>query len=163
MKPNAFAKFLLTLMLVFLTSCAIAPRETYHGFSFDGWLDQWASGVDLLAYSYGDRYHMVRRSVPPDRESLGMSAGVYGLMPVGDFIYVKWRDKVSRMVYEVHVNLKGKLPDDMYGHRLTFVIIKNQLHVYLLTDKINFKGYKDLPTYLSRNYVGYEIFSGSAT
>lgn len=156
-------KLLLTLMLVLLTSCAAVTREALHGFSFDGWLDQWASGVDLLAYSYGDRYHMVRRSVPPDRESLGMSAGVYGVMPVGDFIYVKWRDKASRKVYEVNVSLIGKLPVDMSGHTLTFVIIKNQLHVYLMTDKVNFKGYKDLPTYLSRAFVGYEIYSGSAT
>ncbi|WP_221220703.1 hypothetical protein [Variovorax sp. Sphag1AA] len=137
------------------------PKFAFHSFSFDGWddTDKWAATVDLLEYSYGDQYRMVRKKVAPPRERLGPQAGVAGTMPVGDFLYVRWRIKATGEVVEDRVDLRALLPKDMTKHDLTFVIEGRQLYVYLVTPKP--KGVKDPPilkTYLSWFNVTYEIY-----
>lgn len=115
-----------------LTGCAGVPKLVTHAFSFDGWYDGWAEKVDLLAYSYGDQYHMVRRAAEGDRY-LGYRTGVNGPMPVGDFLFVKWRLKASGEVFEHRVSLRDRLPRDMSDHELTFVIDGRELYVYVVT------------------------------
>jgi hypothetical protein len=127
-------------LLVLLTGCASGPKLVPHAFSFNGLNDQWADSVDLLAYAYGDGYHMVREdldqpssSLYAGKTSLPPGTGVNGPMPVGEFLLVKWRVKTTGEVVEERVDLRDRLPRDMTDHELTFVIDGRQLYLYLVT------------------------------
>ncbi|MDM0105286.1 hypothetical protein QTH97_10110 [Variovorax sp. J22R24] len=149
----------LLVMLVGLSACAIEPKQAFHRFSFDGKSDKWGKEIDLLEYSYGDQYHMVRDRVPLDKDRLGPQSSVNGLMPVGEFLYVKWRIKSTGEVIEDRVDLRNLLPARMDDHGVLFVIDGSQLYVYLVTPKA--KGQYDLPilkTTESRYLVTYEIY-----
>lgn len=152
-------------MIVALTACATGPKLVTHGFSFNGWFDKWATQVDLLEYSYGDQYSMVRNSVANPRsenykglDALPPASGVNGAMPVGEFLYVKWRIKETGEVIEDRVDLRDRLAKNMFDHRLTFVIDDTRLYIYLVTPHAKAKGHQDLRTYLSHSYVTYEIY-----
>ncbi|RYF30649.1 MAG: hypothetical protein EOO23_04690 [Comamonadaceae bacterium] len=151
--------FIVLCLALWLTACATGPKLVVHTFSFSGWFDKWAEQVDLLEYSYGDQYHMVRRKAKPDEQTLGYSAGVSGAMPVGDFLHVKWRIKDTGEVFEDKVDLRKSLPANMFEHEVTFVIDGKQLYVYLVTPKA--KRQTDQPllkTTASRYRVTYEIY-----
>lgn len=126
-------------LALLLVSCATGARMANHGFTFSGHRDQWVDQVDLLAYSYGDRYRMVKDSVENPRyplkpgQTLPVGNSVHGPMPVGEFLYVKWRIKSTGEVREDRVDLRPLLPSDMNDHSLTFVIDGTQLYVYLVT------------------------------
>jgi len=142
-----------------MVACATSPKLVIHGFSFDGWPDKWATTIDLLEYSYGDQYHMVRDKVRPEKERLGYSAGVSGLMPVGEFLYVKWRIKETGEVLEDRVDLRKRLAPNMFEHKVTFVIDGKQLYVYLVTPKAKKQTEPSiLKTTWSRYLVTYEIY-----
>ena len=153
-------------LALWLGGCAVSPPQPAHSFSFDGRFDKWADQVDLLAYSYGDKYHMVRDSLenpsyprPKTVERLPYQTGINGPMPVGEFLYVKWRVKATGEVIENKVDLRNLLPKNMFDHGLTFVIDGRQLYVYLVTPK--FKKYGDPPllrTTQSHYNVTYEIY-----
>lgn len=142
-----------------LTACASAPKLVAHAFSFNGWNDGWAKQVDLLEYSYGDQYHMVRDKLKEGKRTLGYSAGVNGPMPVGEFLYVKWRMKETGEVVEDRVDLRDKLARNMFEHGLTFVIDGKQLYVYLITP-LPKNEYDEplLKTTKSRYRVTFEIY-----
>ena len=96
------ARWLLAVCLsLVLTACASVggPKMVNHAFNFDGWNDGWQPTVELLEYAYGDQYAQVRRKAQ-DGYSAGVTAGVNGAMPVGEFLYVKWRLKASGEVLE---------------------------------------------------------------
>jgi hypothetical protein len=125
---------------VSLVACASTPKLVPHAFSFNGLNDKWAESVDLLAYAYGDSDSMVRNDIDNPRSSvyankstLPPGTGVNGAMPVGDFLFVKWRIKASGEVLEKRVELGDRLPKDMTDHELTFVIDGKQLYVYVIT------------------------------
>lgn len=146
-------------MLTILAACAIGPKQAFHGFSFDGKSDRWATQVDLLEYSYGDQYRMVRDKVQPPKERLGPQSSVFGAMPIGEFLFVKWRIKATGEVIEDRVDLRNLLPSDMEKYKVTFVIDGKQLHVFLVTPKA--KHEYDLPilkTTESRYLVTREIY-----
>lgn len=154
-------------LLVLVTACASGPKLVPHAFSFDALNDKWAESVDLLAYAYGDGYHMVRNDVANPRSSVfaGMSAlppgtGVNGPMPVGEFLLVKWRVKATGEVVEERVDLRDRLPKDMTDHELTFVIEGRQLYVYVVTPrrKKSFTEPPILKTWRSEFAYAYEIF-----
>jgi len=126
----------LLALLLALGACAAAPSQpqlVLHSFSFDGWSDKWYPETELIEYSYGDQYRMVRKAARPPEDSLGPQSSVSGPMPVGGFLYVKWRIKATGEVHEDRVDLRPMLPTDMTRHRLTFVIEGPQLYVYLVT------------------------------
>ena len=159
---------LLALFLAgLLAGCATGPKLVPHAFSFDGRKDGWHETVDLLAYSYGDQYHKVRRSLESPSSSLfaGLSGlpsghGVNGPMPVGEFLYVKWRIKATGEVLEDRVDLRGRLPKDMSDHELTFVIDGRQLFVFVVTPERK-KAYGEPPllkTWRSNFARAYEIY-----
>lgn len=82
-------------------------------------------------------------------------------MPVGEFLYVKWRVRATGQVYEERVSLRNRLPVDMKDHGLTFVIEGPQLYVYLITPKLKNTPYGTPPlnkSWYSKSYVTYEIF-----
>ena len=151
-------------LLVLVAACATAvPSGVPHQFGFNGWFDGWAQEVDLLEYSYGDRSPMVARKADAARPSLGYQMNVNGPMPVGDFLYVKWRLKGSGEIHERRVELRPLLPRDMTRHSLTFVIDGPQLYVYLVTPRA--KRVDEPPvlrTFQSRFRVAYEIYPSNA-
>ena len=160
-----FAGVLLAVVFA-LSACATGPKLVAHAFSFDGRNDEWAAQVDLLEYSYGDQYHMVRNSVTNPRSpvfkglaALPPSTSVNGSMPVGEFLYVKWRIKATGEVLEDRVELRNLLPSNMFDHRITFAIDGKQLYVYLVTPTPrDSKQPSPLRTYLARYTVTYEIY-----
>jgi hypothetical protein len=130
---------------VALTACASAPKIALHTFTCNGYSDsnRWIEKVDLLAYSYGDQgSNQLRDTVENPRtkwllDNVGKTSlscgGVVGYIPVGDFLYVKWRIKETDEVLEERVDLKERLPQKMDHHKLTFSIDERQLHVYVVT------------------------------
>lgn len=157
---HVFARGLATLGLLWaLAACATGPQLVSHAFNFDGWSDGWAEQAELLAYSYGDRYTMTKRQAK-DGDFLGYQMGVNGPIPVGEFLYVKWRLKATGEVFEQRVDLRGRLPRDMTDHELTFVIDGPQLYVYVVTPQLQPPETKQRThrTWLSRYNQTYEVF-----
>ncbi|MFC3684800.1 hypothetical protein [Hydrogenophaga luteola] len=160
-------QWLALTLLVVMAGCATGPKMVPHAFSFDGNYDKWADKVDLLAYAYGDRYHMVREdlanpssSLYAGKTSLPPSTGVNGPMPVGEFLHVKWRLKATGEVFEERVDLRDRLPTDMTDQELTFVIDERRLYVYVVTPLAQAPGGKTDThrTWHSKYNVTYEIF-----
>jgi hypothetical protein len=159
---------LLLLLALTLQACATQNSYVSHGFYFDGKFgDGWEEYVDLLAYDYGGKYPMVRNDIDSPRSAhfrnldrLPSSTGVNGPMPVGDYLYVKWRLRSTGQLLEDRVDLKGRLPVSMLNQRLTFVIDGERLYVFIVTDKP--KRYSGEPPILktswSRTYQTYEIY-----
>lgn len=148
-------------LLCFLLVACAAPRqkEVNHTFQYDGIFDKWAEDVDLLEYQYGDQYRQTQRKAATNASSLGPRAGVIGSMPVGKFLYVKWRVKASGKIYEDRVDLQALLPHDMTGYRITFVLENDRLRVFLVSPRSkNVSSPPLLPTYLSKYLVTYEIY-----
>lgn len=153
---NSLTKTLrLVIALIFavaIASCASGPQQVFHSFQFDGRHDGrpnadgkyegWNKEIDLLEYNYGGQSRMLRDKLNnPDFPGIhrGMTAlpsqrsGVSGPMPVGDFLYVKWRIKATGEVFEDRVDLRERLPKNMTNHTLTFVPDGGRLHVYIVT------------------------------
>ena len=146
-------------LLLALAGCATGPKLVPHGFNFNGWYDGWAKEVDLLEYAYGDAYEPVRGKAR-DGRAAGVQSGVYGSIPVGEFLYVKWRIKATGEVLEQRVDLRDRLPRDMNEHELTFLIDGRQLYVYIVTpqDQAREVRHRTHKTWLSRYNVVYEIY-----
>jgi len=141
----------------------IGQRQVFHSFNFHGWKDGWYSGpqsiVQLQEYSYGDQYRMVRDKVKAGDEFLPPTTSVSGPMPIGEFLYVRWRLKDSGEMIENRVDLRDRLPWDMRNKEVTFVIDGKQLYVYLVTDQGKEYGTPPvLKTWISKQYVTYEIY-----
>lgn len=153
-------------LIAFLQACAVKPKEVWQKFTFDGQNDGWAETVDLLEYAYGDGYGMVQNSIFNPRNSnykelssLPAQTGINGSMPVGEFLYVKWRVRATKQIYEERIDLRQRLPANMADHGLTFVIDGSQLYAYVITPKG--KPYGTPPVYktwYSKSYYTYEIF-----
>lgn len=151
------------LAALVLTGCATGPRQIFHSFNFDGWKDGWYSGPDsnvqLQEYSYGDQYHMVRKKVQPGESRIPANTSVSGPMPVGEFLYVRWRLKDIGEMVEHRVDLRDRLPRDMKNQEITFVIAGKDLYVYLITNQGKDYGTPPiLRTWISKQYVTYEIY-----
>lgn len=125
-------------LAVWLAGCASGPicasdsKQVSHSFSCDMWFDGWVATIDLLEYSYGDKLQMLDKKVRPGQQSLGCGT-VIAAMPVAEFLYVKWRLKASGEVIEDRVDLRGRLPTNVVGHEVTFLIDGRQLYVYVVT------------------------------
>lgn len=116
-------------------------KDSYpvHTFSFDTLHD--SPDVDVLDYQYSNSRHV---GVSPERERVNMGQGfccenISGSILRGDFLYVKWRVKKPGApspeylgIYEDRVDLKSRLPADITGLRIHFVIRGAQLYVYLI-------------------------------
>lgn len=149
-------------LVLALVACATGgAKRVPHAFNFEGWNDGWAKQAELLAFSYGDQYAPTR-AVSRDGKGIGYSDGVNGPMPVGEFLYVKWRLKASGEVLEQRVDLRDRLPRDMTDHELTFVIDGRQLYVYVVTPQAQSPEIRQRThrTWLSRYNVTYEIYPG---
>jgi hypothetical protein len=120
------------------TACAMVQKSgakmVNHAFSFGGMGIPENPGIEILNFQYGDS------KVPGTYEEegrlatghIGQSGLVRGTMPVGDFLYVKWRILATSDVLEDRVDLKSRLPDDMDHKIIHFSITGHQLIVSLI-------------------------------
>ena len=118
-------RWLLALCLsLVLTACAGVggPKMVNHAFNFDGWNDGWAIH-GRVCWNTPTATSTPRCVARPKTDTAQASrSGVNGAMPVGEFLYVKWRLKATGEVVEERVDLQDRLPRDMTDHELTFVI-----------------------------------------
>lgn len=104
----------------------------FHSFSFDTRYD--SPDVEVLDYQYG-RGSLVE--IQPERERVALGqvflyTGDNGAMPKGDFLYVKWRIKETGKIYDDKVDLTSRLPADIEGLEIHFVIKGPHLYIYLI-------------------------------
>lgn len=135
-------RFLLPLIFqLALASCATGTPMYFHTFSFDTRFDAKTFGqpdVDVLDYAYGGsqqfgtfankEYIALGHNFPQD--------GISGFMPRGEYLYVKWRVKETGEIYEDKVDLTHKIPVDVTGLSIHFLIDKSQLYVFLLPPSV---------------------------
>lgn len=144
-----------------LTGCAMgqSAKLVNHSFGFDGWKDGWQKSAQLLEYSYGDEDVSVRRKAP-EGDFLGYQSDVTGPMPVGEFLSVRWRMKATGDVVEQRVDLRGKLPANMAGHTVTFVIDERQLYVFVVTPQEIPRGAERgaVKTWRGKYNLAYEVY-----
>jgi hypothetical protein len=131
------------LLLFFLTlvtfgtfaGCAFGPDRPNHHFSFDAGIE--SPEIEVLDYQYGNsKLHSA--SNPDYLRAEGKSlqgTNIYGSMLRGDFLYVKWRIRSTGQIYEDRVDLRHRLPSDLTGFRIHFVIRGAQLYIYLISPK----------------------------
>jgi hypothetical protein len=135
------------LMLYALHACAVGP--VFHSFSFGSYGEN--PGIEVLDYQYGTS-KMPGVAANKERVAMGhigQGGGTSGAMQVGDFLYVKWRINSTGKVYEDKVDLKSRLPSDMYLKIIHFAIKGPQLYVYLIegddSAHLHAKGAPDCP------------------
>ena len=161
-----FTKYLahcvaVAILMVLLGSsgCATSPRGSYHTFSIDGAYDDWSETIDLLEYDYGGEHSMVRAKGKTETDTVSTGRSINATMPNGEYLYAKWRIKSTGEVVEKRADLRGRLPDNMFDHGITFVIDGRQLYVFLITPtKKIYRTPPILRTHLSKSYVSYEIY-----
>lgn len=109
------------------SACAIAAETVDHAFSFDARRD--SPDIEVLDYRYGVRkpgYWMYSSG-----QKMPQNDNINGWFPRGDSLYVKWRIRSSGEIFEDTVDLRSRLPADITGQRIHFVIKGSQLYVYL--------------------------------
>jgi hypothetical protein len=126
-------RWLVALTVAFAcTACAADPAVVDHAFGFDMRYDD--QDAEVLDYRYG------KSELPVHAPQAAVAAGktftfegVHGPMLRGDFLYVKWRNRVTGQVHEDTVDLRQRLPADIADHRIHFIIKGPQLYVYLIS------------------------------
>ena len=114
-----------------LTACASGPELVNHAFGFSAATD--SPNYEILTYRYGAGRGLSQSSDESIRQ-FGRSnqwTGINGPMPLGDSLYVKWRNKTTEQVFEKTVDLKPLLPRDMTHQRIHFVVAEGEVFVYL--------------------------------
>lgn len=124
--------FSLAIALV-LGACAFVdaePQLVYHSFGFDARID--SKDIEVLAFQYG-KNNSPQTKAPFWKDEIVVRQGTntHGGMWVGDSLYVKWRNKTTKEVSEVIVDLRPLLPKDMNLQEVYFVIQGDQLFIYL--------------------------------
>jgi len=123
-----------------LSACSTVGVTSHpmHSFGFDTRHD--SPDVEVMDYHYGNDK---QRGVRPESERVAMGQSfpyerIYGELPRADFLYVKWRIK-DRMrpdqylgSYQDRVDLRTRLPVDIDGFGIHFVVKGRQLYVYLI-------------------------------
>jgi hypothetical protein len=119
-----------------LVSCASAgPKVVFHSFEFNA---NWDSpDIEVLDYKYGHSKNPGTH--PPDwaveNGKIAQRSATGGYMQVGEFLFVKWKIKGSEQIYQENIDLRNRLPADLYDNTIYFVIRGSQLYVYLITPK----------------------------
>lgn len=122
---------MLLLLVVLASSCAAQPSMVSHAFGFNA--REESPNIEILAYQYGDGKGVSRSSEVSIRQ-FGRSnqwTNINGPMPVGNSLYVKWRDRSSGAIHEQRVDLRPLLPNEMTNQRIHFVIDESQLFIFL--------------------------------
>lgn len=130
------AACLLGVVMSTQTACGNEQRFAFHGLSYNQAVDM--PQVDILDCLYGDGLGAhTQKEVDAGQARRGECGNMFGDMPIGDFLYVKWRDKATQKEYEDRVDLKSRLPSpkEMHKKKIYFLIDDNQLYVYLIPDQ----------------------------
>ena len=122
----------LIVCTVLLGGCSSGPAWVNHAFGFDVGID--SPGYEVLAYRYGQgKFHTTSSDNAIRRFGRSHQAtGINGSMPLGDNLYVKWRNRVTDEVFEKSIELKPLLPKEMTRQRIHFVVAEAVLFVYLI-------------------------------
>jgi len=138
-RPSRILRWLITVIAVaVLAGCANARDVVKHGFSYHFIQD--SPDAELLDYRYGTSYYGTSELKQMGKVSQGRN--VHGDLRRGDDLYVKWRLKATGEVFEETVDLKSRLPDDITGCEIYFMVRGPQLYIYLITSQ---KRAKDEP------------------
>jgi hypothetical protein len=155
-----FTHWLLAFALfVALAACASGPKLVDHAFEFDAVHD--SPDIEVLNYQYGNSKHPGAR--PPawalrQEGYVAGGTGINGPMLLGDTLYVKWRIKATGAVYEDTVDLRTRLPRDITGHTIHFVVKGPQLYVYLISPKKRAASDPQGPLRMYSDLVVYTIY-----
>ena len=133
---RSFRWLLIFLSQIALAACTTGQPAYFHSFSFSARSDAPSYNhpeVEIIDYAYGDSHQSFTRPSKEDREMSPFfyDGNVTGMMPRGEYLYVKWRVKATGEVYEDKVDLTHRLPADMTNYGLHFAIYGSQLYVYL--------------------------------
>ena len=116
-----------------ITACAATQGIVMHSFGFSTIQD--SPDIEVLDYRYGNSKQPGARppawALKENRVSQGTST--HGEMLRGDELYVKWRIKSTGSVHEDTVDLRSRLPENIKGHEIYFIVKDTQLFVYLIT------------------------------
>ena len=128
------ARWIFVLILQFtLMACATGSNNMFfHSFSFSTIHD--SPDVEVLDYQYGGS-GIQATYAPKERVAKGEVFGqdlMAGVMPRGEFLYVKWRLKETGQVYEDKVDLRNRLPADITNYEIHFAIKGPQLYIYAM-------------------------------
>jgi len=116
-----------------INACAAWSDTPVHGFSFDAINE--SPEIEILDYQYGNsKLPGVKPSLSDlQRGNIAQRTAIYGPMLRGSFLRVKWRIKKTGETFEISVDLNRRLPSDITGDRIHFVVNRKQLLVYLIT------------------------------
>ena len=118
-----------------LSACDDSGRVVDHSFGFDAISD--SPGITILDYRYGTS-NAPGASNTEERRQEGRSVqgtGTTGPMKVGGEMYVKWRINATGEVFEQTADLRNRLPRNMDGVTVYFMVEGRQLNVYAISKK----------------------------
>ena len=127
----------------------------FHSFQFN--LDIHSPNMEVLKFQYGSS----RQHGTYQNKGMGIKRhSISGGMARGEFLYVKWRDKLNDQVFEDRVDLSGRLPVKLSGYTLTFFTRGSQLYVYLISPDNDRRPstWPEGPMRLYRHLKQYEIY-----
>lgn len=125
---------LAAVFLASMAACTAGPRLVDHSFGFDASGD--TPNIEVLDYRYGDSNFPGFRGCPKHYShcnSVPQSANINGQMPLGDDLFVKWRIRSTREIFEDTVNLRSIFPKNMNQQRIRFVISGPQLYIFVIS------------------------------
>jgi hypothetical protein len=121
-----------------------SPKWAFHSFEFGDFMGRDNQGIHVINFRYGDS---TIHGTHSDGDHANQGTSVGGRMPVGDYLYVKWRVLATDKVYEDKVDLKSRLPSNMEDKTVYFMIKEQQLSVYVITEHGHTSG-QDCPVAL---------------
>jgi hypothetical protein len=123
----------IVLSLLLLSACASGSRQVDHAFGFDAVAD--SPGAEVLDYRYGQSRAPGVRMPEWVKKDIGVAGGTHtsGAMAIGENLYVRWRLRDTGEVLQDTVDLRGRLPADMAGHEIYFIVRRRQLLVYVVS------------------------------
>jgi hypothetical protein len=135
-----YSKWFALIFLQFLLAGCAMSGQKWANQSFDFDTASESKDVNILDWQYGEHgyvgnEHQTLPRAPKDRVDKGLPIGGGGLsggMPVGDYIYVKWRIKATGEIREDKVDLRSRLPNDMNNHGIHFIVKGAQLYIFLV-------------------------------
>lgn len=136
MKSRIFVLLIFSLALGIVGCTSFGgKRVAHHALEFNA---KWDSpDVTILDYRYGSTDATGTRP-PASMRINGQSpqqSSVYGLMAVGDELYVKWKVRATGEIFEKTVVLLDILPFDIEDNTIYFQIKDNQLYIFLISPK----------------------------
>jgi hypothetical protein len=106
------------------------PRFARHSFEFN--TDDRKPQIQVLDYEYGSRGPRSRvGKIEPSYR-----VAVYGSLPVGEYVFVRWRRPDTKDIWVRNVDLKPLLPLDMEDKSVILVFVDSELLIFLADIRI---------------------------